>query len=144
MIKKVLLAAVALVGVGGLIAVVAYKPKAETTTVATTAPTATADTASTAPASTAYKDGSYTGTAFDNQYGTVQVRATVSGGELTGVEFLQMPYEESRSASLSAYAKPILLKEALAAQSASVDIVSGATSTSESFMNSLQSALDQA
>lgn len=141
MIKKVLLAIVALVGVGGLIAVVAYKPKAEvTTTTSSPAPAAAAPTST----SGTYKDGSYTGTAFDNQYGSVQVKATVSGGKLTNVEFLQMPYEESRSASLSAYAKPILLKEALAAQSASVDIVSGATSTSESFMNSLQSALDQA
>jgi uncharacterized protein with FMN-binding domain len=86
----------------------------------------------------------YDGDPFDNRYGTVQVRITVQGTHITAVEPLQMPYDRSRSQYISEQAAPYLHDEALQAQSAQIDIVSGATYTSESYMQSLQSALDKA
>jgi uncharacterized protein with FMN-binding domain len=84
------------------------------------------------------------GDPFDNRYGTVQVRITVQAGRITAVDPLQMPYDRSRSQYISEQAAPYLHDEVLQAQSARIDIVSGATYTSESYMQSLQSALDKA
>jgi uncharacterized protein with FMN-binding domain len=86
----------------------------------------------------------YTGSAVTNRYGTVQVRITVRGSALTDVVALQLPGDRAHSQRLSAEAGPILRSEALRAQAARVDVVSGATFTSESYAQSLQSALDQA
>ena len=91
-----------------------------------------------------WKDGTYTGQANDNQYGTVQVAAVISGGKITGVNFLQMPSDRAHSAELSSYSQPQLLQETITAQNAQVNGVSGATLTSDSYMQSLQSALNQA
>ncbi len=90
------------------------------------------------------KDGTYTGQAAQTQYGPVQVRITVSGGRLTDVEAVQLTDRDGRSVAISQQAAPILRQEALQAQSASVRAVSGATYTSEGYVTSLQSALDQA
>lgn len=90
------------------------------------------------------KDGTYTGDAAQTQYGPVQVRITVSGGKLTDVEAVQLTERDGRSVAISQQAAPILRQEALQAQSASVQAVSGATYTSEGYVTSLQSALDQA
>jgi uncharacterized protein with FMN-binding domain len=86
----------------------------------------------------------YTGSTIENRYGPVQVRITVSGSKLTDVEALQMPEDREHSARISDQAGPLLRSEALQAQSAKIDVVSGATFTSESYAQSLQSALDQA
>ncbi len=91
-----------------------------------------------------YKDGTYTGTSYSNQYGNVQVATIVSGGKITTINFLSAPSDRAHSAELSAYAKPYLQQEAITSQNANVNIVSGATLTSESFQQSLQSALNQA
>jgi len=91
-----------------------------------------------------YADGTYTGSAANAYYGTIQVRASVSGGALADVTFLQYPSDRSTSRAISAQAMPILKTEAIQAQSASVDIVSGATDTSLAFRQSLGSALAQA
>lgn len=91
-----------------------------------------------------YKDGSYTGDAADAFYGLIQVKATVSGGRLVKVDFLQAPNDRGQSVEINAYADPILAQEAINAQSAQVDIVSGATDSSHAFIQSLQSALDKA
>jgi uncharacterized protein with FMN-binding domain len=91
-----------------------------------------------------YKDGTYTGTAEQTQYGDVQVKVTISGGKITDVTALQLTDREQRSVQISAEAAPILRQEAISAQSASIDTVSGATYTSEGYIGSLQSALDQA
>ena len=72
------------------------------------------------------------------------MQATLQAGHLTGVTALQMPYDHSRSQFISQQAGPLLQQEALQAQSAQIDIVSGATYTSESYAQSLQSALDRA
>jgi uncharacterized protein with FMN-binding domain len=74
----------------------------------------------------------------------VQVRITVSGGRISDITALQLPTDRRRSQQISQYAGPILRSEAIAAQSASIDTVSGATYTSQGYEQSLQSALDQA
>jgi uncharacterized protein with FMN-binding domain len=91
-----------------------------------------------------FTDGTYTGDAAQTQYGPVQVRVTVSGGRLTDVEAVQLTDRDGRSVAISQQAAPVLRQEALQAQSASIQAVSGATYTSEGYVTSLQSALDQA
>ena len=93
---------------------------------------------------TAYKDGEYTGDIADAIYGNIQVKAIVSGGKLTDVQFLDYPKDRQRSLQISTEATPILKTEAITAQSAQVDIVSGATQTSAAFIESLKSALTKA
>ncbi|WP_260235741.1 FMN-binding protein [Curtobacterium sp. ZW137] len=89
-------------------------------------------------------DGTYTGTAVSTRYGDVQVEVTVAGGKLTEVTALQLTDDDPRSSMISAQAAPVLRQEALTAQSAQIDTVSGATYTSDGYIQSLQSALDQA
>ncbi|HZC07246.1 MAG TPA: FMN-binding protein [Ktedonobacterales bacterium] len=91
-----------------------------------------------------YKNGSYTGSVADAQWGYIQVKAVISGGKITDVQFLQYPNERSRSVEINSYADPQLTQEAIQAQSAQVDIVSGATDSSMAFMQSLGDALAQA
>ncbi len=88
-----------------------------------------------------YKNGSYTGPVTDAYYGNMQVVATISGGRLSDVTFLQYPSDRRTSQQINSRATPILRSEAIAAQSAKVNIVSGATQTSQAFVQSLSSAL---
>ena len=88
-------------------------------------------------------NGTFTGAVVQEPFGQVQVQITMSGGKLTDVTVLQMS-THGRSGFISQSAAPILHDEALAAQSASIDLVSGATYTSDAYAQSLQSALDQA
>lgn len=94
--------------------------------------------------STTYKDGIYTGQAADAFYGTVQVQAVISGGKITDVQFLQYPNAGGHTSEVSSIALPALKQEAIQAQSANVDSVSGASATSQAFQQSLVSALSQA
>jgi uncharacterized protein with FMN-binding domain len=97
------------------------------------------------PATTGgFKNGSYTGGAADAQWGNVQVKITIQNGRLTNVQFLQYPNHRDRSVEINNYAMPQLTSEAIQAQSSQVDIISGATDTSEAFMQSLGDALSQA
>lgn len=98
------------------------------------------------PASTGgkYKDGTYTGSVADAYYGNVQVSVTVSGGKITGVKFLQYPNTHSTSVYINQQAMPYLQQEAIQAQSPNVQLISGATFTSQAFVQSLSSALSQA
>ena len=91
-----------------------------------------------------FTDGTYTGSSENAFYGMVQVRATVSGGKLTDVTFLTYPNDRSTSRMINDQAMPILSQEAIAAQSAQVDGVSGATDTSNAFVQSLSTALSSA
>jgi uncharacterized protein with FMN-binding domain len=91
-----------------------------------------------------YKDGQYVGDVADAFYGNVQVRVTIAGGRLTDVTFLDYPHDRRTSQEINSQAMPALKTEAITAQSASVDIVSGATQTSQAFIQSLQSALVKA
>ncbi len=84
-----------------------------------------------------------TGSNAPNKYGDVQVQLTTSGGRITRVAALRLPSADGRSLQISSFAGPQLAQQALAAQSANIDGVSGATYTSESYKTSLQSALDQ-
>lgn len=92
----------------------------------------------------AYKDGQYTGSVADAFYGNVQVKAVISGGKITDVQFLQYPSDRRTSIEINSQAMPYLKEEALQAQSAQVDGVSGATQTSRAFIESLGNALSQA
>lgn len=91
-----------------------------------------------------YRNGSYTGAVADAFYGNVQVRAKISGGKLVDVQFLQYPNDRGHSIEINNYAMPLLTQEAIQAQSANVNGVSGASATSYAFVQSLQSALQQA
>jgi uncharacterized protein with FMN-binding domain len=106
-----------------------------------------ADTAdsSTADSSTADSGGgTYDGSVAQTRWGPVQVRITVAGGRLTNVDVLQVPDGNVRDQQINAYAVPILVQEAVAAQSAQIDTVSGATITSDGYRTSLQAAIDEA
>jgi uncharacterized protein with FMN-binding domain len=87
--------------------------------------------------------GTFTGDAVQTDYGTVQVRITVSGGKITKAETVQAP-KGGQSDQITANAVPKLNQAAVAAGSADIDAVSGATYTSGGYKESLQSALDQA
>jgi uncharacterized protein with FMN-binding domain len=91
-----------------------------------------------------YKNGSYTGPTADAYYGNVQVQAIVQSGKLTDVQFLQYPNDRGTSIRVNGAAMPKLTQEAIQAQSANVNIVSGATATSQAFIQSLASALAMA
>jgi uncharacterized protein with FMN-binding domain len=91
-----------------------------------------------------YKDGTYTGTRADAFYGFIQVRASVSAGKITDVTFLEYPNDQHESKQINEQAIPILKSEAIQAQSASVNNISGATDTTKAFVESLKAALNKA
>ena len=91
-----------------------------------------------------YKDGQFAGSAVDAFYGMVQVQAVIQSGKLTDVQFLEYPNDRRTSIRINRVAMPYLTSEAVQAQSAEVDVISGATLTSEAFIESLQSALNTA
>jgi uncharacterized protein with FMN-binding domain len=85
-----------------------------------------------------------TGDVASTQWGPVQVQLTVDSGKITQAKVLQYPSGSSQDQQINAYALPILVQETVDAQSAGIDMVSGATVTSNGYLQSLQSALDQA
>lgn len=98
----------------------------------------------TSSSSQSYKDGTYTGSVADAFYGNIQVQAVIKGGKITDVKFLQYPNDRPNSVAINQQAMPYLRQEAIQAQSANVDGVSGATDTSQAFVQSLSAALQQA
>jgi uncharacterized protein with FMN-binding domain len=86
----------------------------------------------------------YTGDAVSTRFGDVQVQITVKKGKVTKSSVTQVPWSNGRDQEINSYAVPILNSEAVDAQSASIDMVSGATYTSQGYIGSLQSAIDQA
>ncbi|WP_055427144.1 FMN-binding protein [Bifidobacterium aesculapii] len=92
----------------------------------------------------AFKDGTYTGAVVATGKGDVQVQVTVSGGKVTQVTAVKYPSDNPRSIGIAQQAIPQLSDEAVKAQSADIQMVSGATETSTGFIGSLQDALDQA
>ena len=107
---------------------------------ATPAPTGDAPPPSTATG----VSGTFTGAVSSTRFGDVQVTVTVADGSITDVTALKLTDKEQKSVSISNRAAPVLRQEVLAAQSAQVKGVSGATYTSDAYLTSLQSALDQA
>ena len=85
-----------------------------------------------------------TGTPASTRWGPVQVQLTVAGKKITAVDVVQYPNGNGRDQEINSYAIPTLVQETLSAQSANIDMVSGATVTSDGYLTSLQSALDQA
>jgi uncharacterized protein with FMN-binding domain len=85
-----------------------------------------------------------TGAVAQTIWGPVQVQLQVKGSTISQVKILQYPSGNSRDVELAQYALPILMRETTQAQSAQIDMVSGATYTSQGYLQSLQSALDQA
>jgi uncharacterized protein with FMN-binding domain len=77
-------------------------------------------------------------------FSIISVRVTLTGGELTRVETVELTGENARTQAINARAEPILREEALKAGSAKIDVVTGATYTSRSYRNSLQAAIDEA
>ena len=150
--------------VAGLIMLLSFKTHAVPTTLAapaaaasgagpsTTATTATASGgvsgAAGPPASTTTTGGAstvtVTGNAASTRYGPVQVQITVTNGKITAVDAVEYPTARSRDVQINAWAVPQLDHEALAAQSAKINMISGATYTSSGYITSLQSALDKA
>ena len=109
----------------------------------TAAPTTAAPTTA-APVANAVKDGTYVGDGSRNRFGTVQVQVVYAGGQLTDVQILRYPDGDRRSIRINQYALPILISEAVQAQGSNINGVGGATYTSNSYYQSLQSALDVA
>jgi uncharacterized protein with FMN-binding domain len=83
------------------------------------------------------------GDVVPTQFGDIQVRVIESGGRIVDVQALQLPFDRQRSFEISQFVAPILRSEAIQAQSAQIDTISGATYTSDAYRSSLQSALDR-
>ena len=127
----------------------------ETTSTATPSTTTPSDTtpSDTTPATTelaavaaeqsGFADGVYVGTAEYTEWGDVQVQVTISAGGIVEVAALEYP-SSRKSSAINGQAIPMLEADAIATQSADLDIVSGATYTSRTYADSLQAALDQA
>ena len=101
-------------------------------------------TPSSSPTPTKSVSGTFTGIVVPNRYGDVQVRLVILNGRITDVQALVLPTDREESAYISSQAGPLLHDEVIQAQSARIDIVSGATYTSESYASSVESALKQA
>ena len=86
----------------------------------------------------------YTGDSVQTRWGPVQVKITVVDGKITASEAIVYPNGNHEDEQINSFALPVLNQEAVSAQSASIDMVSGATVTSEGYLSSLQSAIDQA
>jgi uncharacterized protein with FMN-binding domain len=93
------------------------------------------------PASGTYSE---TGPVVQTPFGPVQVEVKLANGKIDDVIAAQLPSQHGFSVTLNAFAKPILRKEVLTAQDAKIDVVSGATYTSDAYAQSLQAALNRA
>ncbi|MEU8577583.1 FMN-binding protein [Streptomyces asoensis] len=147
-LRRVVLASAATVS--GIVLLLSLKPHTSPGVAGlASAPAPTAG--SSAPAGTAGSGGSavtgtrtLTGDSVQTRWGPVQVRVTLKDGKLTDVTAVTYPQENPRDQQINSYAIPQLTREALTAQSADIDTVSGATYTSDGYRQSLQSALDSA
>jgi uncharacterized protein with FMN-binding domain len=88
--------------------------------------------------------GTVTGTEADTRWGPVQVKVTLASGKITAVDVVEEPDSNGRDQEINADAVPQLVQETLQAQNAQIDMISGATYTSQGYIQSLQAALDQA
>jgi uncharacterized protein with FMN-binding domain len=143
--KRALLAVVTTVI--GLVLLLSFKPHDVTGAAQPPAALAQTQTSATpAPTSTQQSAGARTvdGDAADTRWGPVQVQISVTGGKISSVQVLQAPNENRRDIEINNTALPILQDETMSAQSAQIDSVSGATYTSDGYIQSLQSAIDRA
>jgi uncharacterized protein with FMN-binding domain len=110
-------------------------------TVTTPSPSVTPSPSATTPSSSTK---TYTGDQVMTRWGPMQVEITVSGGKITAAQAVQYPNGNGRDVEINSYALPVLNQEVVDRQSAQIDTISGATVTSDGYLQSLQSALDQA
>ena len=108
------------------------------------APVSSGTTSTASGTTAAAGTSSYAGDAASTKYGPVQVEITVANGTVTDVSVIDYPSGNGKDQQINARALPVLVQETLDAQSATIDMVSGATYTSDGYTESLQSALDQA
>ncbi|WCH97262.1 FMN-binding protein [Streptomyces moderatus] len=134
-LRRIALASAATVS--GMVLLLSLKPHT-TSDLAVPAPSAGAS----APTGSATGTRTVTGESIQTRYGPVQVRITLEDGKLTDLTAIAYPQQNPRDQQINGYALPRLRSEALTAQSADIDTVSGATYTSEGYRQSLQSALD--
>jgi uncharacterized protein with FMN-binding domain len=134
--------------ISGLVMLFSYhtstNSQAAGTTTAAASDSSSAGSSPNSPDSSSSSSRTYTGDVVSTQWGPVQVEITVENGRITRSEAVQYPTENRRDQEINAYAVPQLNSEAVSAQSASIDAISGATVTSEGYVQSLQSAIDQA
>jgi uncharacterized protein with FMN-binding domain len=137
--------------VAGVVALLGLKPHVQATLTPAADPTAagsasgsSSSSSSRSSATTTAAPQIFTGEAISTRFGPVQVEVTVTDGRITDVQVLQYPHSDRRDAEINGYALPLLVQATLDANSANVDMVSGATYTSNGYVRSLQSALDQA
>lgn len=109
---------------------------------ATSSPSSSPSTTTTA--SSGLNSGTFTGQEAETPYGPVQVQVVISDGTISSADAVVYPDGGGRDQQINSYAIPILNSETVAAQSDQIDMVSGATYTSNGYLTSLQSALDQA
>lgn len=140
-------AAAATAGTGPRVASVGSSTTgSDSTSTGTTGTTGTAGSGTTAtpgPGTGSTAGGTFGGSLVSTRYGDVQVQITIQNGRIADVQDLVLP-TGGRSGRISAIVGPMLRSEALAAQSASLDVISGATYTSRAYATSLQAALDAA
>ena len=121
----------------------ATPPASAGTTSSDPASSAASPSATPSPTPTVAQDVTIVGSTVQTRYGPLQVSVTFAGADITAVQALQAPSWHGESRQINAYAIPILTQEAVAADSASIDAVSGATVTTQAYRQSLQSAIDQ-
>ncbi|WP_405838242.1 FMN-binding protein [Streptomyces sp. NBC_01518] len=145
-LRRIVLASA--VTASGLVMLLALKPHTAPAIAASpaTAPSSSssAGTGTGSGGSSATGTKTVTGETAQTRWGPVQVKITVKNGKITDVTAVQSPSDNPRDQEINSYALPELRREVLAAQSASIDTVSGATYTSDGYRQSLQSALDSA
>ena len=117
---------------------------ASTNTTSQASSSTTSGSSSSSVTTATYKDGTFNGTTQNAYWGNVQVAAVISGGKLTDVKVLQYPNTHSTSVYINQQALPYLKQEAVQAQSANIQIISGATYTSQAYIQSLTDALTAA
>ncbi|WP_371551007.1 FMN-binding protein [Streptomyces sp. NBC_00554] len=140
-LRRVVLATAATVS--GVVLLLSLKPHS-TPAVALPSSSGSGSTGSSSSSGSGTTTGTLTGTAVRTRYGPVQVRVTLKSGKITDVTAVTYPQDNPRDQQINSYAIPQLKREAITAQSANVDTVSGATYTSDGYRQSLQSALDSA
>lgn len=130
----------------GFAATLGFHAHAKTPTTAAGSSTTTSAPASSSGSSSSASGSGKTVTSdvISTRYGNVQLTVTISGGKITSVQALQLPTTDPKSSEISSYAEPLLRQSALSKQSANIDVVSGATYTSDGYKTALQSALDKA
>ena len=118
-------------------------PKSTPTAQSTAPAPSSTPTPSSTTTSSSLINGTFVGSDAKNQFGTVQVQVTIVDSKITDVTALKYP-NSGRSQKISQNAIPILVQQTLTAQSSNIDGVSGASYTSQSFYDSLSSALKKA